>query len=346
MIKFVPQKRTVMALRHGDILNLIEPALSLRWWLSWISIFLGCLTMAAGFVYFINPYNIVPGGVYGAGIVLHNIFPAIKVGTFGYMFDGFLLCLAFYLFGSRFGTRTVIAAMTTPGLMNILTIVSYPDEQSIESLDPTKLLGGILDMSDHLMLTAIMGAVLIGIGVGVVVRNHATTGGTDIVAMILQKYCHVNFAKGELMADSVVVLSGLAVVGFGLGVDTVSKDGWLLSMYSLISIYVSSRVVAYILEGGSYDKLIFVISENHNEELKDVILHRLDRSATYIKAKGMYTGNDKEMIFLVVSRKEVVSVQRFIKDSDPNAFVVVTDAFNTYGEGFKPMPSDEDLQNM
>lgn len=334
-----------MKLKHKDILSIIEPALSFRWWISMFMIFLGCALLAAGFVFFINPYNIIPGGVYGAGIVLHNIFPSIKVGTFGYMIDGVLLTIAFILFGRKFGTRTIIAAMTTPGLMNIMTTLSYPEE-AIESLDPSALLGGAINLSDHLMLTAIMGAVLIGTGVGIVVRNQATTGGTDIIAMILQKYCHINFSKGEFIADSIVVLAGLAVIGFGIGTGESSDEAWLLSLYSLISIYVSARVVGYILDGRSNDKLLFVILNQHSEEMKDMILNGLSRSATYIKAKGMYTDNDKEMIFLVVSRKEVISVQRFINDCDPTAFVVVTDAYNTYGEGFKPMPTAEELENM
>ena len=156
-----------------------------RWWWSWFMIVIGCALLAAGYVLFISPYNIVPGGVYGAGIVLHNIFPNIQVGTFGYMFDIVLLILAFIAFGPRFGAKTVVAALLTPGLMNIFTKLAYSNADAMRSLDPSQLLGGILDMSDHLMLTTIVGAVVLGVGVGLVVREQATTGGTDIVAMIL-----------------------------------------------------------------------------------------------------------------------------------------------------------------
>ena len=86
------------------------------------------------------------------------------------------------------------------------------------------------------------------------------------------------------------------------------------------------------------------MSENHQAELRSLIIDELDRSATYIKARGMYTGDDKEMIFLVVSRKEVKSIEHRIKDIDPQAFMVVTDAYDTYGEGFKPLPDKNDLQ--
>lgn len=325
--------------------NVLEPMFSVRWWMSWISIFFGCAIMAAGFVFFINPYNIVPGGVYGASIVMHNIFPSIQVGTFGYMFDVPLLILALVLFGGAFGARTIIAALMTPGLMNIMSTLAYPTKEALQALDPSQLLGGKIDLSNDLMLATVIGAAMLGVGVGLVVRNQATTGGTDIVAMILQKYAHINFSKGVFIADAAVVISGLLVIGFGWGTAQDAESGsWMLSLYSLIAIFISSRVIARVIDGASYDKLIFIISENHQEELRTFITKELDRSATYIKAHGMYTGAEKEMIFLVVSRKEVKSVEHRIKDIDPQAFMVVTDAFDTYGEGFKPLPDKDDIQ--
>lgn len=97
--------------------------------------------MAAGFVFFINPYNIVPGGVYGASIVLHNLFPSIQVGTFGYMFDIPLLILSVVLLGSKLGIRTIVAAMLTPLIMNVMSRLVYPTQEALEKLDPTQLLG-------------------------------------------------------------------------------------------------------------------------------------------------------------------------------------------------------------
>lgn len=317
-----------------------------NWWWSWFLIILGCALLAAGYVLFISPYNIVPGGVYGAGIVLHNIFPSIQVGTFGYIFDSVLLILAFIIFGPRFGSKTVVAALLTPGLMNLFTNLVYPTQEAKEALDPSQMLGGILDMSDHLMLTTIVGAVVIGAGVGLVVKQQATTGGTDIVAMIIQKYCHISFSTSVLIADSVVVLSGLAVIGFGLGTDGADPNGWQLSFYSLVAIYVSSRILAFMLDGASYDRILFIITSHHNEEFRRYILEEMDRSGTYIKTSGMYTGADKEMIFLVVPRRELPKVQRAIKEYDPNAFMVVANAYNTFGEGFKPLPEKHELENM
>ena len=321
-----------------------EMITNFAWWRDIITIIIGCAIVAAGFVFFINPYNIVPGGVYGAGIVLHNIFPTIQVGTFGYMMDIPLLIIAIIIFGKQFGGRTLFAAFITPGLMNLFTTLAYPNKEAMQSLDPSLIFGGAIDLSDHLMLTCILGGTILGAGLGLVVRSNATTGGTDIIAMILNKYFHIPFSRGVLLADSCVVLAGLLVIGFGIGLENGESGGWLLSLYSLICIYVSSRVIDYAIDGASYDKLLFIIS-NENEKLRHFIINDLERGATFLKASGMYTKEDKEMIFLVVSRREVALVQRKVKTIDPKAFLVVTDAYDTYGEGFKPFPEADSILN-
>ncbi len=312
---------------------------------SWIGILIGCTLLAAGFVFFINPYKLVPGGVYGASIVLHNLFPSIQVGTFGYMFDIPLLILSVLLLGSKLGIRTIVAALCTPLIMNVLSGLVYPTQEALESLDPALLLGGTLDMTDHLMLACLSGATLIGIGCGLIVRNQATSGGTDIVAMILQKYTGIRFSNAILLVDAIVVLFGLAVIGFGIGTtEDTAQPSWHLSLYSLIAIFVTSRVLAYVINGSKDDKLIFVIGHGDITELNRFILEDLDRSATYIKSRGLYSRADKDMLFLVVSHKEVTAVKHKIKEVDPRAFVVVTDAYDTFGEGWKQLPSKDELQ--
>ena len=311
---------------------------------SWMGIFVGCSIMAIGFVFFINPYNFVPGGVYGASIVMHNLFPSIQVGTFGYMFDIPLLILSLVLLGAKLGARTIVASLFTPFVMNVLSELVYPTQEALQSLDPSLMLGGMLDLSDHLMLACLMGSVLIGVGCGIVVKSQATTGGTDIVAMILQKYANIRFSNGILIVDALVVAFGLLVIGFGIGTaDDSTQPSWHLSFYSLIAIYVISRVLAYVINGAKDDKLVFVIGSGDMTELNRFILEDLDRSATYIKSRGLYSNKEKEMLFLVVRNKEVNSVKHKIKEVDPRAFVVVTDAYDTFGEGWKPLPSKGEI---
>ena len=230
----------------------------------------------------------------------------------------------------------------------VVNKIDLTTQEALEALDPKQLFGGVIDLSNDLMLASLLGAVLIGLGVGLVLRNQATTGGTDIIAMYLQKFAKMKFSTGILLADSCVVLSGLLVIGFGVGSgadrEAVEGGSWLLSFYSLITIYVSSRVLAYVIDGASYDKLLFIISENHHAELRDFIIEDMDRSGTYIKGKGMYTDQDREMIFVVVSRKEVHLVQNKVREIDPKAFMVVTDAYETFGEGFKQFPDKDTIQ--
>ena len=314
----------------------------LRWWYSMLQIVFGCFLVAVAFVVFINPYNLVPGGIYGLALVLHNLFPSIQVGTFGYMFDVPLILTALVLFGGTFGGRTIFASFVTPGIMNLLDYLVYPNAEAIEALDPTLLLNGYINLSDHLLLAAIIGGCFSGVGVGIVIRNNAATGGTDITGMLLHRFAKMKFANGVLLSDAVIVLSGLVVIGFGVGIEGPGQ-GVVLSLYSAVCIFVNAKVLGYTIDGASRDKLLYIICEKHSEEMRNYILHELDRGGTYLKAKGMYTNNDKEMIFLVVSRKEVRHVQQKIKEFDPHSFVVVTDAYDTFGQGFKPFPQENGM---
>ena len=307
---------------------------------SWAGILFGSLILATGFVFFINPYKIVPGGVYGASIVLHHLFPSIQVGTFGYMFDIPLLILSMMLLGSKLGGKTLVAALITPMIMNLMSQASYPTTEALQALDPSLLLGGRLDMSGHLILAVLFGSAMIGLGSGIVVNCGATTGGSDIVGMLMQKYLHIRFSKAILIVDGLVVLFGLVVIGLS---PTAQPDDLFLSLYSLLSIYLISRVVARTINGAKDDKLIFVISAGDLNPLRDFILKDLDRTATCIKSSGLYTGEEKQMLFLVVSYKEVSRVKECVREADPDAFVVVTDAYDTYGAGWKPLPQVGDV---
>ena len=313
-----------------------------RWWSSIGQIILGCLLVALAFVVFINPYKLVPGGIYGLALVLHNLFPSIQVGTFGYMFDVPLILTAILIFGGKLGGRTIFASFVTPGLMNLLDYLVYPNSEAIHELEPEYLLNGYIDLSDHLLLAAIIGGCLSGVGVGVVIRNNAATGGTDITGMLLHKFAKMKFANGVLLSDALIVLSGLVVIGFGVGLpDNKEGEGLLLSLYSGVCIFVNAKVLGYTIDGASRDKLLYIITDEHSRAMRHYILNELNRGGTYLKAKGMYTENDKEMIFLVVNRKEVRNVQQKIKEFDPRAFVVVTDAYDTFGQGFKPFPEED-----
>ena len=293
----------------------------MKWWRSWIMIIVGCFIMSSGYVLFINPYFIVPGGVYGAGIVMHYMFPSIKVGTFGFLFDIPLMIAGFRVFGGMFGARTIVAAVLTPIFMNTLT--------AMIGSNPAEIFDGRIDLSGDMLLACIFGAAMIGVGVGLIIKTRATTGGTDIIAMLLVRFAGMTFSKALLLVDSCVVVFGIIVMG-----------DWLIPLYSLVTIFVITRVIDYVIDGASYDKLLFIISDK-NAMLESFIMEEMGRGATYIKSSGMYTKKDRDMIFLVISRREVTAVQHKVKEIDPDAFMVVVNAYETLGDGFKAFPEKE-----
>ena len=310
----------------------------------WLIILLGCVIQAAGFVFFINPYNIVPGGVYGLSIVLHNLMPSWQIGTISYAFEIPLEIISILLLGGKLGGRTIVAALITPLIMNFISLISYPDAASLEALDPTKILGGNLNLSEHLMLSTIVGGAVIGAGIGLVARTQAMGGGTDIVAMLMQKYMRIRFSRALLIVDGLVVLFGLIIIGLGVGSSTpTTHNSALLSLYSLIAIYVSTKTIGLVINGMKEEKIIFIIGNHSMDELRSYILHDLDRGATAIKSSGIYSGEDKDMLFLVVTQKEVMRIKQRIKQLEPDAFIVITDAYNIYGEGFRALPNAGDI---
>lgn len=266
---------------------------------------------------FITPYNIVPGGVYGLGISLHYLFPSIQVGTFGWLLDVPLLITAFLVFGGKIGMKTITAAFITPLFMNAPVWIWGAD-------NPVAYFIQEMNLSNDLLLTSIFGGLFLGVAMGLIFKTHATSGGTDIIGMIISKFMHIPLAKAIMLVDSCVVIVGLIIIG-----------DWKLPLYSLVVIFISAKVMNFVIEGSEDDKLLFILSKE-NDSIKNLIINDMDRSGTLVKSKGMYSDNDKEMIFLVISRRELSIVQDYIREIDPNAFMVIVNAHETLGEGFKP----------
>lgn len=296
---------------------------SKQFWFSWLGVLLGAFIVAAGFVLFTNPYNIVPGGVYGLGCAFHKLVPSIATGTFGLMMDIPLMITGFLIFGAKFGAKTVFAALITPVIMNGMTALVG---DSIAVSEGVGFIAQYLNFSNNLLIPSIFGGIVIGVGVGLIVKFGATSGGTDIISMIVSKFLHMKFGTAVLIVESTVVIVSMIIL-----------REWTMPLYALVAIFAQSKAIDFVLGGTEEDKLLFIISEK-KEELKHYIIHDLERGGTYIKSKGMYTGNDKEMIFVVVDKRQITAVQDNIKIIDPDAFVVVVSAQDTYGDGFKTFP--------
>ena len=299
---------------------------------------MGCFITSVAFVYFINPYKLVPGGVFGASIVLHNLFPTFQVGTFGYMIGIPLLLISYFFLGKNIGARTLVASLVTPFLMNMVTNFAYPDAAAVQALDPAKLAGGHMNLCNDLILACIIGPVLIGFGEGLIMKNKATSGGSDIVAMLLHKYFRVRFSSALIVVDAVVICFGLVVIGFGLGTQSPAENSWLLSGYSLICVVIISRTLSFVFSGTKDHKLLFIITDHDKWELRDFIIHELKRTATVLMGHGLYSQQEKATLMMVVKMREVDEVTAAIGKIDPQAFVIVTDSYDTFGMHWKELP--------
>jgi uncharacterized membrane-anchored protein YitT (DUF2179 family) len=269
---------------------------------------IGAFILAAGFVLFITPYKIVPGGVYGISIVLHYLF-GTPVGLVALAFDIPLTIIGIKVLGPRFGIKTVVGFVLTAIFVDGLTWF-YGTEPLVK---------------DDALLSSIFGGLFLGIGLGLIFKSRATSGGTDIVAMMISKYTRLPVGQLMIMVDSVIVLLGLLVF-----------HDWKIPLYSLIVIFITGKVVDTILEGMNYDKVLFIISDK-SEEIRQKIIVDLNRGGTLIKGEGLYSQTDRQVIFTVVNRRETVMLQDYINEIDPLAFVTVLNSNEILGNGFRSL---------
>jgi uncharacterized membrane-anchored protein YitT (DUF2179 family) len=294
-----------------------EKLFSGKWFLTYSLIVLGAFILAAGFVFFISPYKIIPGGVYGIAIVIHHltkgtfdIFPnGLPIGAMGLILNIPLTIIGIRILGPRFGMKTILGFILTSAFIDMITW--FWGEKPL--------------VTDDALLSSIFGGVLIGLGLGLIFKSKATSGGSDIIAMILAKYTRLPLGQLMIYVDSVIVLVGL--VAFG---------DWRIPLYSWIVIFITGKVIDVVIEGISYDKTLFIISEKH-QEIRSKIINDLNRGGTLIQAKGMYNHADKTIIFTVVNRRELAILEDYIHSVDPTAFLTVINANEILGQGFKSL---------
>jgi len=291
---------------------------STQWFIDYLLILTGSFILAVGFVFFVTPHKIVPGGVYGIAIVVHymtrgmfSFWPeGFPIGLFGLILNIPLTIAGIKILGPRFGIKTIVGFILTSFFID-----------GISWLRPVSDAALVNDV----LLSSVFAGVLIGIGLGLIFKSRATSGGSDIIAMIIGKYTRLQLGKLMIYVDSVIVLT--ALVAF--------KD-WSIPLYSLIVIYITGRAIDMILEGAEYNKALLIISKKH-PEIKTKILKDLERGGTYLRGEGMYTGEEKQIIYTVVSRREVAILQDYIGKIDPDAFITVMDAREILGEGFQSL---------
>ncbi len=281
---------------------------SKRWLLHYSLIVVGSFILAAGFVLFITPYKIVPGGVYGISIVLHHLF-GTPVGLVALAFDIPLTIIGIKVLGPRFGVKTVVGFVLTAVFVDTLTYF-YGTEPLVQG-DP--------------LLSSIFGGLFVGLGLGLIFKSRATSGGSDIIAMIVSKYTKLPVGQLMIAVDSVIVIVGLFAF-----------QDWKIPLYSLIVIFITGKVIDTILEGANYDKVLLIVSDK-TQEIRDKIINDLNRGGTLLNGEGLYSKAERKVVFTVVNRRETVMLQDYIHTIDPNAFVTVINANEILGNGFKSL---------
>jgi uncharacterized membrane-anchored protein YitT (DUF2179 family) len=268
----------------------------------------GALMISLGVSMFLLPNKVIGGGVTGIAMILEILFkwPTGIVNL--------ILNIPLLLAGIKWGggaksfVRTIYAVIIMSLGIDLMT--ALPEIVPPVTGDPFVycLFGGLLD----------------GIGIGLVLRAQGTTGGTDIVAQLLYKYKRISFASVFLFSNTLILLLAIPVVGL------------VPVLYALVVNYISSRVLDTVQEGLRYARSVFIISEKA-EELKDAILEHLDRGMTLMEGTGGFSGEPKPVLYVVVSRSQISRLKRLIADVDGKAFVVVSEAHEVLGEGFKPI---------
>lgn len=260
---------------------------------------------AAGIGLFLDPNNLAPGGVVGISMIL-NHFLSAGTGTFNFLLNIPILILGFVKFGKKVMLKTAYVVVLSSVSTNILTLFG--------------------PVTTEPLLAAVAGSMLTGFGIGTALRFGATSGGMDIIVKCLRlKYRHLKTSALFLFLDMIVVTASGIVFG-----------DFNLAMYAFIAVFVASRVMDWVLYGQDEARLIYIVSERH-KQITVRILEELQVGATYLKAEGAYSRQNKDVIMCVVRKQQSPKVEEIVKSEDKKAFMIITSANEIYGEGYKDL---------
>jgi len=274
-------------------------------WLMFVAKYLfltvGALLVAVGLELFLVPNNVIDGGVIGISIILSHV-TGIALSAFIVILNLPFLIIGYKQIGKSFAISTMYAVM-------MLALFSY----LFHPIDP---------LTDNQMLATIFGGIILGIGVGTIIRFGGALDGTEIVAIISSN--KIGFSVGEIVMFFNVFIFGAAGLAFA----------WDSVMYSMIAYFVAFKTIDIVIEGLNESKSVTIISNNPNE-IADAIIARLGRGVTYIYGKGGYSQEDKEILYCVVTRLEVAKLKTIVHEKDPSAFVAIEHVSDVMGERFK-----------
>ncbi|MDK2867869.1 MAG: hypothetical protein PWP51_2558 [Clostridiales bacterium] len=266
---------------------------------------LGTFIVSLGITFFLIPAKLASGGVTGLAIVIQSVLPNIPIGAILLVLNVLLYVIGFIAIGPDFGAKTIYASFLLTGLISVLDAVF-------------KLTGPLVPDP---IVNLIMGVLISGVGLGIVFNQNASTGGTDIIAKVLNKRFGTDMGRALLMADLIVVVLASFVLGIELGI------------YALLGVVFNGYIIDNMIEGLRMKVSVSIISLK-SEEIKRFIVEDIGRGATIYTAKGAYTSDEKEIITSVMDRKEFIRLKVFVKEYDPEAFIMISNVREVLGEGF------------
>ncbi|OEF98737.1 YitT family protein [Desulfuribacillus alkaliarsenatis] len=265
-----------------------------------LMITIGALIFSLGLNAFTIANSLAEGGFTGIAILLHYLYE-LPTGWVILILNIPLFFIARMFLGKEFLLYTIFGTVLVSVFIELTANVRLP--------------------TDDLLLAALYAGVTTGLGLGIIFRNGATTAGADIIARIMQKYFGVSLGQTIFAIDILVIATSALFLGNRI------------AMYSLVGLFITSRVIDFVQEGAYSAKAVIIIS-NQSKEITEKIINNLGRGTTLLQGRGGYTGNDKDVLLCVINRSEVVQIKNLVQSIDENAFVIVSDVREVLGEGF------------
>lgn len=264
----------------------------------------GIILVALSVEYFFAPNNLAAGGVTGLAIVVNNLIPSLSVGGLTLGINIVLFIVAFGAIGGNFGGKTIFASLGMSVIMWIIENFFSP-----------------FAITNDLIIATVFGTLISAFGMAIVFNCNASTGGTDILAKILNKFFHIEIGKALLIVDIIITFAAAMVFGLDIG------------FYAMLSVIILGIAVDKFIDGFNTSREIMIISKK-SDEISKFILDDLSRGCTYLKGVGAYSQKEIKIIYSVLSRAEFIKLKSFIKEIDKEAFITVRESYEVLGEGF------------
>lgn len=293
----------------------------------------GSLLFAVGDVMFVNPYLLAPGGTYGLSNVLNTVWPW-KISYYAICMDIPLLLIGTWILGPKFGVKTVVSTILIFAFTWVLeTTWGYNPvihEGIVEEAmhNYVQIPHSDLFFIPDYFLNTVVGGVIYGIAIGLIFKSGATSGGSDIISMIIHKYTKISLGTLVLIVDSCITLTTL-----------IAFKQIRLPIYSIILIAIESKVIDLIVDGIKSYKTVFIVTENI-EEVRNFIINDMKRGGTTFAGTGLYQGAQRKMIYVTLDRSDLIKLKSNLRFLDPHAFVNVIESSEIMGLGFKALPEE------